>query len=92
MLCLPHFEALVSKASAQSKRDYLAFSEAAAKLCRKGYDNAYNKVKAFSKSFDYRSADDEEVNPLDGDYDHVYEEIKPFLARIANQNKKIKEP
>lgn len=33
----------------------------------------------------------EEINPLDDEYEHIYEEIKPFLNRITNQNKKIKE-
>ncbi len=33
----------------------------------------------------------EEINPFDGDCDSVYEEIKPFVKRITDQNKKIKE-
>ncbi len=33
----------------------------------------------------------EDINPLDDEYDHVYDEIKPFLKRISNQNRKIKE-
>lgn len=33
----------------------------------------------------------EEINPFDEDYDKVYDEIKPFLKRITNQNRKIKE-
>ena len=33
----------------------------------------------------------EEINPLDGDCDSVYDEIKPFVKRITDQNKKIKE-
>ena len=33
----------------------------------------------------------EEINPLDDEYGEVYDEIKPFLNRISNQNKKIRE-
>ena len=78
-LCLPHFQALINKASSLSKRDYLAFSEAAASLCRKGYDNAADKVKNFSKSFDYRTAEDEEFNPLD--YRDALYEAGKFLNK-----------
>ena len=33
----------------------------------------------------------EEINPLDDEYEGVYDEIKPFLKRISEQNRKIKE-
>ncbi|MDO5479026.1 MAG: histidine kinase dimerization/phospho-acceptor domain-containing protein, partial [Clostridia bacterium] len=33
----------------------------------------------------------EDINPLDGNYDNAYDEIKPFIKRITYQNRKIKE-
>lgn len=59
-ICLPHYKILVEKASEQlSKKPLSDFNEDCVKLSKSYLESLYDDVHAFTKMFDYRSAESE---------------------------------